>query len=125
MDMKHLFFYCPLSAYVWANFPSVQGPISNNLEEWRDWIHSSMPAFTTIILNTGGYFLNVLIIIIFWKLWLSRNRIFFDNIEPNSYEICSDSVKFTTEFTNSFAALACVKMKTANLCVGHFQEQES
>lgn len=55
-DLKHLFFDCPLSANIWLQLPTIQGPLTASMEEWKEWLHTKVNHSRTI---SGGYFLSV------------------------------------------------------------------
>lgn len=41
-DMTHLFFTCPSSADIWSNIPSIQAPLTGDINAWRLWLQENV-----------------------------------------------------------------------------------
>ncbi|KAI8533199.1 hypothetical protein RHMOL_Rhmol11G0278700 [Rhododendron molle] len=116
-DLKHLFFECTTRANVWNHLPSVQVPQTNNLEEWRNWLHTNINHSSA---QSGGYLTKVLTLVTLWKIWLARNRKVFDNIMINPAEISISSSIFASQICHSFLSISCINPRLVRLVSWNF-----
>lgn len=98
-----------MSANVWLQFANIQGPLTNELEEWRTWLYNNINS------EPGGFFSSVLVIVLLWKLWLACNRTIFDNVTATTHDIVSSSSLYAHEITQNFLASVTVSPRPVRL----------
>lgn len=94
--LEHLFLLCPWTTPLWFGLQFLPPPSSIGLSSIHNWILTCITGFSPSNPNFSSWLFYTL-----WKIWKTRNDVWFDNKTPNPFETLQRTKSLCLEYINA------------------------